>query len=434
MTTGQRIAAKRKEQKLSQEGLGEALGVSRQSIYKWESDASLPEIDKLIALSRLFGVSVGWLLGVEKDGAQTEGGPQADTLTEGQQKMVEEILSRYQQAQPAPPKKHWGKGLVWVLAAVCAVMLYNISVLSDKLERMDNRYQNLQSSINSVTNSVNSQISSITGRVEEALKAQSDLTADYGVEIASADLKENTVTFSAHVVPRTHTPGMEVRFLADHGEGPAVEVTAAEGADHKFTAQITCPLTDEIDISVALVTPEARQTQALEGFYHLYSNSFPWVSVEEIGAGSLIGQEMGEDGLFRLPVIYVADMTDSDYYSYTPLDTNIAIEPAELASLKVGLFRDRKLVRWLEPSETVEDVVVMRQHIGMDYYRLDPITLDLREGERLCFAALLTDEYGRSRIITCIPSYRVMEDLIEYDSDPDMKFAETDPRFWDFDP
>ena len=60
MTTGQRIAAKRKELELSQEGLGERLGVSRQSIYKWESDASLPEIDKLVALSRLFNVPVGW--------------------------------------------------------------------------------------------------------------------------------------------------------------------------------------------------------------------------------------------------------------------------------------------------------------------------------------------------------------------------------------
>lgn len=59
MTTGQRIAAKRRELDLSQEGLGEALGVSRQSIYKWESDSSLPDVDKLVALSRLFQVSVG---------------------------------------------------------------------------------------------------------------------------------------------------------------------------------------------------------------------------------------------------------------------------------------------------------------------------------------------------------------------------------------
>ena len=45
MTTGQRIAAKRKELSLSQEALGETLNVSRQSIYKWESDSSLPDID-----------------------------------------------------------------------------------------------------------------------------------------------------------------------------------------------------------------------------------------------------------------------------------------------------------------------------------------------------------------------------------------------------
>ena len=86
MTTGQRIAQKRKELGLSQEALGEKLGVSRQSIYKWESDAALPEIDKLIALSRLFGMSVGVLLGVEEETTQQ---PREDEeLTE---KMTESI-------------------------------------------------------------------------------------------------------------------------------------------------------------------------------------------------------------------------------------------------------------------------------------------------------------------------------------------------------
>ena len=72
MTTGERIAQKRKENNLSQEALGEALGVSRQSISKWESNLSLPEIEKLVALSRLFGVSVGWLLGVEEEERRPE--------------------------------------------------------------------------------------------------------------------------------------------------------------------------------------------------------------------------------------------------------------------------------------------------------------------------------------------------------------------------
>ena len=58
MTVGERIAQLRKEHTLSQEELGEQLNVSRQAIYKWERNASLPEIEKLIALSKLFGVSV----------------------------------------------------------------------------------------------------------------------------------------------------------------------------------------------------------------------------------------------------------------------------------------------------------------------------------------------------------------------------------------
>ena len=42
MTLGERIAEKRKENGLSQEALGEELGVSRQSVYKWESGSALP--------------------------------------------------------------------------------------------------------------------------------------------------------------------------------------------------------------------------------------------------------------------------------------------------------------------------------------------------------------------------------------------------------
>ena len=58
LTTGQRIAQHRKLLGLSQEGLGEKVGVSRQAISKWEADAALPDVDKLIILSKLFGVSI----------------------------------------------------------------------------------------------------------------------------------------------------------------------------------------------------------------------------------------------------------------------------------------------------------------------------------------------------------------------------------------
>ena len=64
MSIGERIAQKRKEMGLSQEALGEKLCVSRQAIYKWEADATLPEIEKLVALAKLFDVPVISVLGV----------------------------------------------------------------------------------------------------------------------------------------------------------------------------------------------------------------------------------------------------------------------------------------------------------------------------------------------------------------------------------
>lgn len=65
MTLGQRIQELRKALGLSQEGLGEKLKVSRQAISKWEADGAVPEVDKLIALSRLFGISLNELLQVD---------------------------------------------------------------------------------------------------------------------------------------------------------------------------------------------------------------------------------------------------------------------------------------------------------------------------------------------------------------------------------
>ena len=122
MTLGERIARKRKELGLSQEALGERLGVSRQAIYKWESDASLPEIEKLIALGGIFSVPVGWLLGVEELPPEGEAAPEGE-LTQEQLAMVREIVDGYLAAGPdagAPsPKKKRGRLLLGAAAALC---------------------------------------------------------------------------------------------------------------------------------------------------------------------------------------------------------------------------------------------------------------------------------------------------------------------------
>ena len=62
MTLGEKITLLRNEHKLSQSDLAEKLNVSRQSISKWETGASVPELDKLILLSDLFRISLDELI------------------------------------------------------------------------------------------------------------------------------------------------------------------------------------------------------------------------------------------------------------------------------------------------------------------------------------------------------------------------------------
>ena len=76
MTLGEKIVKQRKELNYTQEQLADILGVSRQSISKWESDIAYPETDKLIELGKLFDCSMDYLLKeelTEKSGVQEYG-------------------------------------------------------------------------------------------------------------------------------------------------------------------------------------------------------------------------------------------------------------------------------------------------------------------------------------------------------------------------
>ncbi|HBA46672.1 MAG TPA: XRE family transcriptional regulator [Lachnospiraceae bacterium] len=69
MMLSEKIMTLRKKKGWSQEELAEKLDISRQSVSKWESASSVPDIDKIIQLSHIFGVSTDWLL---KDEEETE--------------------------------------------------------------------------------------------------------------------------------------------------------------------------------------------------------------------------------------------------------------------------------------------------------------------------------------------------------------------------
>ena len=75
MILADKIIKLRKKKGWSQEELADVMGVSRQAVSKWESGQTVPDIDKILKLSELFGVTTDYLL---KDDLEDEGAEEID--------------------------------------------------------------------------------------------------------------------------------------------------------------------------------------------------------------------------------------------------------------------------------------------------------------------------------------------------------------------
>ena len=80
MSFGDNLQAIRKKNQLSQEGLAEMLGVSRQAVSKWELGEGYPEVDKLLMLSKKLNISLDSLLGRENTTAISDVSKPSDTI------------------------------------------------------------------------------------------------------------------------------------------------------------------------------------------------------------------------------------------------------------------------------------------------------------------------------------------------------------------
>jgi hypothetical protein len=295
--------------------------------------------------------------------------------------------------------------------------------LFSQLDQLNSRYNTLSNSIYRVENSVYSQIGSITDRVEQVLKAQNNLTADYSTQVKGADLAANTVTFSLRAVPKTYTEGMEVLFLADSGDGP-IQIGGERGADGAYTAEVTCALTDSITLSAVFVTGDTQQTQLLYNYYDLYSGSFPEVELTDFAP--FLNAEPGKDGRYATDSISYVSCGPASWASVE----NEAVGQADVQSVQVGLFCNQTLVCWLEPcdypfdSGTAED--------GEQYFALDPVDLALEEGDFLCFAARVTDEYGRERMVLSTPPYSVENGQLTWTDGEFPVDYTSSPEEWNF--
>ena len=101
MILADKIIEERKKNGWTQEDLAQKLGVSRQSVSKWESAGAIPDLKKIIQLADLFGVSTDYLLKdeIEKENTETT----CDTDSELHRVSMEEANAYMDEKKKAAP-------------------------------------------------------------------------------------------------------------------------------------------------------------------------------------------------------------------------------------------------------------------------------------------------------------------------------------------
>ncbi len=264
MTIGERIADLRKKNGYSQEMLGEKLGVSRQAVSKWESDAALPEIDKLVELAKLFEVTVGFLLGVEEAKRIPEG---ADQLLEEsgqsqenvkQEQGVEAVLEKYLEELSKEENLFQTKALkrrrrsrigYGVLAAVTGACVACVVVLFVCVSDLRKETADLQEQIYNVQASVDSISSSIAAQVESILSEQNSILTQSSLELESADYVNKTVIVRLEAVPKeTVDSADDILFTAKLSDGETLQAEDVSLDESGIvTARIELPMENDID-------------------------------------------------------------------------------------------------------------------------------------------------------------------------------------------
>ena len=126
----EKIMSLRKQKGWSQEQLAEQLGVSRQAVSKWESGISIPDLDKVVNMSTLFGVCTDYLLKEDFELRSEEMSEKKIPVLKERRISEEEVKVYLDLARLVARKLALGVSLC-ILSPVCLIILGGMSDLGN---------------------------------------------------------------------------------------------------------------------------------------------------------------------------------------------------------------------------------------------------------------------------------------------------------------
>ena len=390
-TLGRRIQEARKAAGLSQESLGERLGVSRQAVSKWEADTSVPELENLIAMSRIFGVTIGALLGVEPEAAEEpseDGAPEAPgaeaassvppgELTDRELAAVEAIVQKYLEAAQRPRWSQRKRLAVW--CAACAAVLAAVLGVRSGFSALERQLNQVQSRVEGIETGYSYQINNLSGKLSGLLESQSSLISGCQLRVTDFDLQKQLWYLTVSATPKEYTTDTVATFTArtDTGETSSAEARNEDGtfsAENWAVPMGTSP-GGEVQVSVAFSGGGTVRTEALETLYE-----------------SPADYRLDVDGYWNTD-------WDSGQLTFQQLDLKIGNNtgiPLELADAELALFFNGEAEPvWSAPLTAAVNLWEQQGYVQMFSPAGPETPVRIEPGEALVGAVRIADDHGQ---------------------------------------
>ncbi|MBQ9517127.1 MAG: helix-turn-helix transcriptional regulator [Eubacterium sp.] len=249
MKFSENLRSLRKEKDYSQEYLAEVMGVSRQTVSKWENGTAMPDLKKLTELAEFFGTTMDNLLGIE--GADDKSDDENKIDVNHYNYYIQQLEARYDELVERKNKEYINKKK-WVnllediiVICVCISLLITVHSMRSRIDNLEEQVDYLQS--------------------EQEYQEQSKVNEIDFVEhkILSVNKeKPYLVTVRCTYAPEEYTNGTKVYFTKTVGK--KTDKYEAKTIDGKYVAEFPVNLTESSFYSLIINNGIATKNVALD--------------------------------------------------------------------------------------------------------------------------------------------------------------------------
>ncbi len=279
MDLASRIQQLRKEAGFSQEALAEMLGISRQALGKWESGASLPTLENLTQLAKIFHLSIDELITGQHEPKNGEDNPALHSET------VNTLLQRIEQIQ----KRRAPVPLLIVMGIIGTVLVFFTVFSAIRIHMLDQQYNTLAERIDALASQpidTASLYQQILDRLQNDFSASEPDQFYFDWELLGCDLQNKTMTIFLRAIPREFSLNDTLSFLLSPASGTSDTLDAsisiaAVAQDGQFSAQAEIPLCSELEVYIQYGLSDGTTRQELAAqLYDLSTQFIPYFEAE----------------------------------------------------------------------------------------------------------------------------------------------------------